>query len=66
MKSFEDEDGATGSLVLLAELLAHNTDVEYINGTLHFIGDFDALPLSLQTELSEHHRELTAWIGARR
>jgi hypothetical protein len=48
-------------IVLIAELLAHGLDIEYSDGILYFIGDFNALPLSLQLELSDHQRDLTAW-----
>ena len=51
-------------IVLIAELLAHGLDVEYRDGILYFIGEFDAMPLSLQLELRDHQRELTAWAAS--
>jgi len=48
-------------IILLAELHAHGIDVEWADGTLTYIGDYDSLNVSLQDDLRNHQGALTAF-----
>jgi hypothetical protein len=49
-------------IVLLAELLANGFDIEIRDNVLTYIGDYNALPLTLLADMDAGQRELSYFI----
>lgn len=50
-------------ITLIAELLAYGMDIDYRDGILYFTGDYNKLPPSLQQDLADHQRAITALVS---
>jgi len=51
-------------IVLIAELQAQGVDVEWRDGIVHYVGNFDGVTSTLQADLDAGHRDVTAYVSA--